>query len=64
MNDMYFTKFQIIFFIGLVVLYIWDLKRKNTPEGRAEENVREYNKMLLDTYAELKSEKENKKIAI
>ncbi len=60
MNDMYFTKFQIIFFIGLVVLYIWDLKRKNTPEGRAEENVREYNKMLLDTYAELKSEKENK----
>ena len=60
---MYFTKLQIIFFIGLVVLYIWDLKRKNTLEGRAEENVREYNKMLLYTYAELKSEKENKKIA-
>jgi hypothetical protein len=57
---MYFTKLQIIFFVGMIALYIWDLKRKSTPEGRAEETMREWNKMILDTNAELKAEREAK----
>lgn len=44
----------------MVALYIWELKRKSTPEGRAEDTMREWNKMILDTNAELKAEREAK----